>query len=80
LSDNIFSDVYISFMSDEIIYSNIQSKPLCWCCDSSGGFLADAPACDACCYNDPDGGSPINLIDLCDKLGGTLTVAVDFPC
>jgi hypothetical protein len=67
-------------MRDEIIYSNIQSKPICWCCSSDGSYISDAPACDACCYEDPDGGSPISFIDSCAKLGGTTTTAVDFPC
>ena len=87
MSVNVFSraNVYISFMSDEIIYSNIQSKTLCWCCragelvgDASGraGFSA---TCDDGGYETSEG-AIVTLEEFCSSAGGTTTVAVDIPC
>ena len=50
--------------------------PICWCCATGGGYIADAPDCSACCYGDP----PINFIDACANFGGTTTFAADNPC
>ena len=47
---------------DEIIYSNIQAKILCWCCDSSLNTVGFTNSCD---------GSFSNFQDYCNSISGT---------
>ena len=78
MGDNIFSDVYISFMSEEIIYSNLESKPACWCCKDTA-YIGSTNSCDQTGYPITGGGIG-TFQEYCISEGGTITVAVDFPC
>ena len=66
-------------MSDEIIYSNIQSKgESCWCC-SAGELVGVSIACDQTGYEISEG-VIVTFEEYCSYVGGTTTVAADFPC
>jgi len=79
LTANIFSraNVYIISMSEEIIYSNIQSKLACWCCNS--GLVGTSIDCDQTGYETPEG-AIVTFQEYCGAIQGTVRVAADNPC
>jgi hypothetical protein len=66
-------------MSEEIIYSNIQSKLACWCCNSDWEAVGTAIACDQTGYETPEG-AIVTFEEYCVATQGTVIVAADNPC
>ena len=60
-------------MSDEIIYSNLESKQdvlMCRCCTESGEFIAEQESCGGGNYSNPETGSPVTFFEFCVLSGG----------